>query len=1014
MTDDFFQEISNTGNPFEYADNVRRYQTQLPLGISWPTMTGSLTPRDLYSDDNSIYMYYPSGLNKTAIEIQQRDRFGGVTFTLLSGSVNLFIQASEYFADPNPAFISAPYTVSGESGTDLILASYTEDTPNNPQNYWINLPSPGTYKVVFPNPVVSTALTVTHSGSSPYIFSQMLPRKSVGGYDIDVNAIRAYHVSATLIDTIALQVADSIVVGPELIGAKSIDGSKIIDGTISGVLIRDGTVTGNKVLAGTISGVLLQGSTITGDKIVSNTITAVHIAFGTITGDKITAGTISGELITAGSITSNQIAVSGITAINLAANSITADNISVRTITADKIILNGITADEMAAAAVTSTVLANNAVVSGKVAASAIYGENIVGGTITGYHVAANTITAGKIAVGTITFNEIASNTLTADQIANGTLTGQKILDGTISGVLIREGTITGSKILANTISGALITAGTITATNIAVSGITADRLTVTQLDAVAANMGTLVVNSGITVGTDGYIWTGSGSAAAPTNGLKIYTSSGVSRLTTFSGGVAQVDIGSDGKLYAGSGQTLRLDNTGIRLKTSAISGEPLFTGGRVDDKDFFSVIPPAQNIIKFHPYNYTGNGTTASFTEDLTDSTTFFIENSEIYDPRVIDESGYLGSYARLRSGWQPTESASPMYKSVVDSIIDIESFSSSVSQISLNAYGYSSAKIKLVGAPPLGQPGVYITGKTSISGALNVTGATTLLGSLTTAVTLGVTGQTTLGALNASGAIGFGTSNNKVTIAAATGDTLIAGTLGVTGDVTTTENVAVGGSLVTTYGVSAKTQLSVGYDNISAYSFNVGSTGDITTLGALNAAGAIGFGTSNNKFTVASATGNTAIAGTLGVTGKITSTEMGYLTVRRNADVAITTAGTTIVWTTVTRSNNISVSSDTITIDNAGYYMFSATFATLANLTSLRMTLTRGGIGYASTLHGAGLSTGGGYIFNFNVGFFLTAATTYKVSLTPSANTTLNSNGEGFAGPSPILNIFEAIGVQ
>jgi hypothetical protein len=146
---------------------------------------------------------------------------------------------------------------------------------------------------------------------------------------------------------------------------------------------------------------------------------------------------------------------------------------------------------------------------------------------------------------------------------------------------------------------------------------------------------------------------------------------------------------------------------------------------------------------------------------------------------------------------------------------------------------------------------------------------------------------------------------------------------------------------------------------------------------------------------------------------TGKLTSDAMGYITVRRTADVAITTAGTVIVWQSATRSNNISFSTDTITIANAGYYTFSATFATVANLTSLRMTLTRGTVNYVSTLHGAGLSTGGGYLFNFNIGFFASAGSTYKVTLTPSANTTLNANNEGFAGPSPILNIFQAIGV-
>jgi hypothetical protein len=260
--------------------------------------------------------------------------------------------------------------------------------------------------------------------------------------------------------------------------------------------------------------------------------------------------------------------------------------------------------------------------------------------------------------------------------------------------------------------------------------------------------------------------------------------------------------------------------------------------------------------------------------------------------------------------------------------------------------------------------------------------------------------------GALNASGAIGFGTSNNKFTVSAATGDTLIAGTLGVTGNVTTTNNVNVGGSLTTTYGIRANTELSAGYDNISAYRFSVGSTGDITTVGAIAA------GTSNNKFTVASATGNTAIAGTLGVTGKITASDLAYITVTRTATLAITTAGTTITWQSNTRSLNASFSTTTVTVNKAGYYLVSGTFATLGNV-SLTITLRYGSVNYTSNVQGTPLSTGGGYIFNFTQGLRLAASADLQVVLTPSVNTTLNQNGEAFAGVSPILNIIQLAGI-
>lgn len=268
---------------------------------------------------------------------------------------------------------------------------------------------------------------------------------------------------------------------------------------------------------------------------------------------------------------------------------------------------------------------------------------------------------------------------------------------------------------------------------------------------------------------------------------------------------------------------------------------------------------------------------------------------------------------------------------------------------------------------------------------------------GNVATLGTISAIGSvTTSGTLTAQGGL---ISNNDVSIT---------GALGVTGLITAGDNLDLGGSLTATYQVRANTELFSGYNSgTGLYRFNADSSGNINTVGGIFA------GTSNNKFTVAASTGNTAIAGTLGVTGKLTSSYMGYLTLRRNTTQSITTAGTTIVWNTEVRANNITWSSDTITVTNAGYYLISATFATVDNLTSLRMTLVRGTVNYVSTLHGAGLSTGGGYIFNMSIGFWATANSTYKINLVPSANTTLNANNEGFAGPSPIINIIQAIGV-
>ena len=87
--------------------------------------------------------------------------------------------------------------------------------------------------------------------------------------------------------------------------------------------------------------------------------------------------------------------------------------------------------------------------------------------------------------------------------------------------------------------------------------------------------------------------------------------------------------------------------------------------------------------------------------------------------------------------------------------------------------------------------------------------------------------------------------------------------------------------------------------------YSSTLDVTGTGTFLGALRAAGAVGFGTSYNKFTIAAATGNTAIAGTLAVTGASSFT--GTMTIPGSNTIARTNANG------VTFNNSVTVT-DTV----------------------------------------------------------------------------------------------------
>jgi hypothetical protein len=202
--------------------------------------------------------------------------------------------------------------------------------------------------------------------------------------------------------------------------------------------------------------------------------------------------------------------------------------------------------------------------------------------------------------------------------------------------------------------------------------------------------------------------------------------------------------------------------------------------------------------------------------------------------------------------------------------------------------------------------------SGNTTIGGTLNVTGVTTLTAAL---------GATTI---NASGAVGvdgdFDVATNKFTVASSSGNTTIGGTLNVTG--VTTLTAALGATTINAsgaVGVDGDFDVATNKFTVASSSGNtaVGGTLNVTgvttltaALGAttINASGAVGvdgdFDVATNKFTVASSSGNTAVGGTLNVTGVTTLT--GALI-----------ANNGISSTNLTLSGNLTVNGTTTTLN-------------------------------------------------------------------------------------------------
>jgi hypothetical protein len=112
------------------------------------------------------------------------------------------------------------------------------------------------------------------------------------------------------------------------------------------------------------------------------------------------------------------------------------------------------------------------------------------------------------------------------------------------------------------------IEAESIRAIHIAAASITADRLSVTDLSSITANIGQLTITKAV---GDAWIYQGTGTGDAPTTGLKIYNSAGIGKLSTYKAGVEQITIDTDGALKWAAGGGL-LDADGLRIAVGTTS----------------------------------------------------------------------------------------------------------------------------------------------------------------------------------------------------------------------------------------------------------------------------------------------------------------------------------------------------------------------------------------------------------------------------------------------------------
>ncbi len=152
---------------------------------------------------------------------------------------------------------------------------------------------------------------------------------------------------------------------------------------------------------------------------------------------------------------------------------------------------------------------------------------------------------------------------------------------------------------------------------NIAALAVTADKISVTQLSAITANVGKLTLTD-FAGGTNAWLYQGTGTGDAPTTGLKIFNSGGVGKLSTYNTGVEQVTLDTDGLLKAGAGK-VRMGADGVQIvMSSAFLASAAINFLASDLSDVGSVYAfgvAGSHSIKLESYSRTGENSIINFT---------------------------------------------------------------------------------------------------------------------------------------------------------------------------------------------------------------------------------------------------------------------------------------------------------------------------------------------------------------------------------------------------------------
>jgi hypothetical protein len=382
--------------------------------------------------------------------------------------------------------------------------------------------------------IADAAITATKIGNEAVTAAKVataaITSTKLGAGSVTATAIAAAAVTAEKIGSAAVTTAKlaNAAVNEDILAANAVTGTKIandsistakiVAGAVTASEIAAGSITTEKIVAGAVTASEIAAGSINSDKIAAGSITTAKIAAGAVTAttiaadaittDKIAAGAVTASEITAGAITTAKIAAGAITTTEIATGAITAGKVAASAIEADAIAANAVTSAKITAGAITADELAANAVTATKISAGAVSADAIAANAITSVKIATDAITAGKIAASAVDADAITANAITTGKIAAGAVNADQIAANAVVADKIFASAVTADKIATDAVTANKIAAGSIITSKLAAGAVTADKISVNELSAIAADLGTIVVDNahiGDTIQSDNY-----------------------------------------------------------------------------------------------------------------------------------------------------------------------------------------------------------------------------------------------------------------------------------------------------------------------------------------------------------------------------------------------------------------------------------------------------------------------------------------------------------------------------